>query len=146
MAGHIPDAANAVHGVDGMEQIRKVHAHALAIGVHVLPQERDLRDPPVSEAADLGDHLAQLSGPFPAPHIGHDAIGAEVVAPKGDVDEGRERIGPVGRQPFTDGEALLLREDQPFPVQSAEHQLRQPPQHVGAENEIDEGKPAHDLP
>ena len=145
VAGHVPDTADTVHTVHGLQQVREVHAHALAVGIYVLAQQSNFRDPPLRQRADLGNHFLQRPGPLPPPHVGYDAVGAEVVAAEGDVDESRERIGSVGGQALAYGEALLLREDQPLVVQCAQHQLRQPPQHVGAEDEVHEGEPPHDL-
>ena len=145
MAGHVADAADAVHPVHSLQQVREVHTHALAVGINVLSQQGDLRDPLLRQGSDLGHHLQKLPGTLAPPHVGHDAVGAEVVAAEGDVDEGGEWIGPPGGQPLADGEPLLRSQDQPLAVQGAEHQLRQPPQHVGTEDKVDEGEPAHDL-
>ena len=58
------------------------------VGIDILPQEGDLLIPLTDEAFDFFQNDLGPAGALSASHIGHDAIGAEVVAPVGDVHPG----------------------------------------------------------
>ena len=88
MARHEADARN-LQPVEAIEQIGELRA-AAAIGVDVLSQQRDLLHARVPQAQRLLEHGLRLAGALPAADIGHDAVGAEVVAAVHDVHEGAE--------------------------------------------------------
>ena len=82
MGGHEPDAVIPGDGVDAAEQLGEVHRllQALAVGVDVLPQQGDFLVARLDKLAALLDDFLGAAALLPAPHIGYDAVGAEVVA------------------------------------------------------------------
>jgi len=82
MAGHVPDPFHPRDGVHLAEESGKgiFFSPVLAVGVHVLAQKGEF---PVALVHGLLDFFTDGIGapaPFPAPDIGDDAVGAEIVA------------------------------------------------------------------
>ena len=68
------------------EVIRAVTIHK-AVGIHILPEQRDLTIALGLEVLHLTDDALQLTATLAATGVGHDAVGAEVIAPTHDGDE-----------------------------------------------------------
>ena len=79
MAGHKAQDKVALDLVKLIKQIGKIVAHALGIGIDVLPEQRDILISLFHKILDLGHHLVHLATALSAAHVGHDAIGAEIV-------------------------------------------------------------------
>ena len=59
-----------------------------AVGIDVLPEQRDLFIAAVEQVVDLGDDGVRRARTLPPAHIRDDAVGAEIVASVHDVDPG----------------------------------------------------------
>ena len=124
------------------EPVAELHA----VGVDVLPEQRDLEDTLGDQRLDLGQHVAGPAVLLGAAQRRHDAERAGVVAADADRDpRGVRRLAP-GRQ--GGGEDLERLEDLdlrlvvvPRPLE----QRRQRPDVVGAEDDVDPRRPAGDL-
>ena len=141
VAAHETDDEVARDGVDAPDEVGKIHVlvEVAAVGVDVLPQERDVLIPRRDELARLTLDLVRMAGALAPAHIRHDAVGAEVVAPVHD------------RQPRLDAAVALLgdalghaavrgRDGEHAPVLGADgaQQLRKAPQLVRAEDKVDD--------
>ena len=101
------------------QQIGKIDAavEILAIGVHVLPQQRDVLVARGDQRVYLFQDLIRPARPFAAPHVGHDAVGAEIVAavhdrhPRLEVGcaHDRETFGNIARRVVGREDALVVR-------------------------------------
>ncbi len=76
---------------DGLVQIS-------AIGIHVLSQKHDFNHPVRHKIPYFLKDILRPPAPLPAPHIGYDAIAAEVVAAKHDIYPRFKRILALNRQ------------------------------------------------
>src|SRR5699024_12464217 len=85
VAGHEADGVNPRHGAQQVEQVGEVHllpfVQHLAVTVDVLAQQGDLLVAGFHQALELGQDVRRAAALFPAADVGHDAVGAEVVAP-----------------------------------------------------------------
>ena len=61
------------------EVIRAVSVHK-AVGIHILPEQRDLTIALGLEVLHLTDDALQLTATLAATSVGHDAVGAEIIA------------------------------------------------------------------
>ena len=82
MGGGKTDALDAVYVGDQAEQFGKAQFFGAfhAVGVHVLPQEGHLPDTDFRQLANFLQYLAGTPADLPAPHVGNDAVGAEIIA------------------------------------------------------------------
>ena len=139
VAGHEADQVVPGDLVDLREEVGEIHGglQVLAVGVDVLAQEGDVLVPLVHQLPDLRQDVPRLPAPLPAPDIGDDAVGAEVVAAVHDGDPGLHRALPDHRHPLGDGAVLLLDGEHP-PVLGAHvvEELREPPEGLGAEDQV----------
>ena len=89
MGRHKADALNA-HLIERLKQLRKgeLPLHVQPIGVDVLPQQHDLPHALCLELTCLFDNPRGGTGTLPSAHIGHNAVGTEVVAAIHDRDVG----------------------------------------------------------
>ena len=141
VAAHEADDKVARDGVEPPDEVGKVHVlvEVAAVGVDILPQERDVLIARRDELARLALDLVRVAGALAPAHIWHDAVGAEVVAPVHD------------RQPCLDAAVALLgdalghaavrrRDGEHPPVLGADgaQQLREAPQLMRAEDEVDD--------
>ena len=137
--GHESNEKISRNVVDGGQQVREVHGlgQVLAIGVHVLAQEGDVFIALLYQAPHLVQDVLRCAGALPAPDIGHDAIGAEVVAAIHDGHPGLDAVLADGGDTLGDGPGLVgHREDaSPLGEQGVDH-LRELPQGVGAEDQV----------
>ena len=87
VGGEEPNALDASDFVKLGEEVRQVGpvGQVVAIGVHVLAQEGYLPDAPAPQGRHLLHQLWDGAAALPAPAIGDDAEGAELVAA---VDDG----------------------------------------------------------
>ena len=102
MGRHEADAFEPVHVVQAPEQPAegKIVRGFAAIGVHVLAQERDLAKPLGHRALHLvHDEFARLA-PLGSARVGHDAEGAEIIAPTRDAHEGVQAAPALDRREF----------------------------------------------
>ena len=80
----------AGHGAQQVEQVGEIDLllQPLTVAVHVLPQQGDLLIARFHKVAELGKDIAGLAALLAAADIGHDAVGAEVIAAveAGDLD------------------------------------------------------------
>ena len=72
------------------------------VGVDVLPQETDLPVVLCLQFPQFGEDVADAAGAFLAAGIGHDAVGAELVAAIHDIDISLAGAGASDRQIFDD--------------------------------------------
>ena len=82
VAGHKPDQEIAGKLGNLSQKIRKIHAavQILAVGVDVLAQKGDFLAAVLNEFPAFCQNAFAFAAPLPAPDIGHDAVGAEIVA------------------------------------------------------------------
>ncbi len=85
-----------------------------AVGVDVLPEQRDLDDALVDERADLGEHVAGPAVGLTAAQRGHDAERAGVVAADRDRHPGTERL-TRGASGARTGSSAAPRRSRPGP-------------------------------
>ena len=82
VGGHEAQAKVAVNAVKPREKSGKVYLlrKPLAVRVHVLAQQGYFFIPGLHQSPALAVYIVRLAALLPAPHIGHDTVGAEVVA------------------------------------------------------------------
>ena len=115
-------------------------SQVLAVGVHVLAQEGDVLIARRNELPCLPDHVLGLAGALPAPDVGHDAVGAEVVAAVHDGEPGlHAAVPPLGDALGHGAVALLGGEDPLFAGHGLFQQLREAPELVGPEDQVHDG-------
>ena len=148
MAGHEAEDIVPRDGVHHADEIGKVHPRAkvLSVGIHVLAQKGDVLIPGLDQFPGLPYHVLRLSGTLPAPDVGHDAVGAEVVAAVHDGEPGLDGpVPPLGDALGHGAVALLGGEDPLFAVHGPLQQLRETPELVGPEDQIHDGIGLFDL-
>ncbi len=137
----------AVDVAAGPQQLaeREPVAELDAVGVDVLAQQGDLDDALVDEGLDLGQDVAGTAVGLLATQAGDDAEGAGVVAAHR--DRHPAGVGRVAASRQRAGEHLEALEDLdlgapvvPGPVE----QCREAADVVGAEHDVDPGRPLHD--
>ena len=139
VAGHEPQQEFAGQLGQFRQQVREVHAavEVLAVGVDVLAQQGDVPAAVFHQLLHLGNDILGLAAPLPAPDIGHDAVGTEVVAAIHDADPGFEGAGAHHRQTLGNGTSLVLRGKDPLPgVQDPVQQGGELPQVMGGKDAV----------
>ena len=129
-------------GVDPAEELREVHRllKPLAVGVHILAQEGDLFVAGLDKLPALLHHPVRMAAFLPAPDIGDNAVGTEVVAAQHHRDPGPGLPVPAGGDALQDLSPLAAPEKDPLGVrQAGVEQLGQPVDHMGAEDDVHEG-------
>ena len=139
VARHKADHKVARNVVDHAEEIGEVHAvlQVFPVGVHVLPEQGDVLIALPHELARLGEHRLRLAGTLAPADIGHDAVGAEIVAAVHDRQPGLHR--PVAPHGDALGYRALVpgrRKDALMAPHDALQQLRETPELVRPENQI----------
>ena len=127
VAGHEADVVIPRHGAQQVEQVGEVHllplVQPLAVAVDVLAQQGDLLVAGLHQALELGQDVRRAAALFPAADVGHDAVGAEVVAPVHDGQPGPELALPPDGDALHDHRALgRLQQDAPPLLQLAGQQ------------------------
>ena len=113
-----------------------------AVGVDVLPEQRDLADAVGHEALDLGDELGERAADLAPARRGHDAVAAAAVAPDGDLHPPLVPALAAGRQVAR--EALEL-EEALRGQRVAREELGELVDLAGAEGDVDERELAEDV-
>ena len=143
------DTPDPVDGADGAQKFgeqRTAPGDVAPVGVDVLTEERDLDCSGVGQLLHLGDDLVEGPADLPAPHRGDDAEGAPVVA--ADLDRHPGGVGKVAPHGQRGGEGVGLLEDlhdRAFEGR-APQQVGRVADVVGAEDDIDVGRPLLDQP
>ena len=99
VAGHEAKVIVPRHLAEHGQQVGEVHPgfQALAVAVHVLAQQGDLFVTRLHQLAALRQNVLGAAAALSAAHIGHDAVGAEIVAAVHDGQPGPEvRIAADG--------------------------------------------------
>ena len=141
MGSHETNPLQAFDFLHLFQKLRKAHGilEIFAVGVDVLAQQHDFHHAVCHEGTDLLDDLLRLPAPFPATHIGNDAVAAEIVAAKHDVDAGFKEIFPVTGQIFHDLVGVLPDiDDHPVGNHGSVDQLGEFIEVMGTENQVDE--------
>ena len=139
LGGHEAQEIVALDLVQRGEQVGKVIAGAqiLAVGVDVLPQQGDLLEALRHQTAHLIDDLLRGAAALPAADVGHDAVGAEVVAA---VHDGHPRpCAPLPHhgKPLGDGAVLVRHGEHALPLGvDLIEKLRELPQCLGSEHKV----------
>ena len=136
---HKADQVVAVDLVQLPQKVRKVPGlrQVLSVGVHVLAQQGDLLEALRRQLADLLHDLLRGAAALPAPDIGDDAVGAEVVAP---IHDGHPRPDPAlpdHGHPLGNGAVLVLHGEHPAPAGiHLIQKFRELPQGLGPEHQV----------
>ncbi len=139
VAGHEADLIIAGHRAEQVEQVGKIHLlfQALAVAVDILAQQGDLLVARFHKAPELGQDIAGLAALFAAADIGHDAVGAEVVAAVHNGQPGAElALAPDGDVLHDNGALSRLQKDPLMLLQLLRNELRQGVDAVHAEDEV----------
>ena len=139
MAGHEADQVLAGDLVDVLQQIRKVviQPQVVAVGVDVLAQEGNVLVPGLHQLPDLLQNALGITAALPAPDIGHDTVGAEVVAAVHDADPCLHALFPHHRDALGNGAVLIVHGKDPLPgLVDLPQKLWKFPQGMGAEHQI----------
>ena len=92
------DALDALDGVDGAQELGEVGPEIAAVGIDVLPEQRDLADALACQPRDLAQDLTGAPADLAAAHRRHDAVRADRVAAHRDLHPGLEPALAVHRQ------------------------------------------------
>ena len=134
MAGHKAHQEIAVQLGDHLQKIGKIHAAAqiLAVGVHILTQEVNFLAAAGDQLPALSQNILRLPAALPAPHIGHDAVGAEVVTAVHDAHPAFQAAAADNGQTLSNGAGLVFNVKLAlFPGEHLVENLRELPQMVG---------------
>ena len=153
VAGHEANEEFPVQGGDGRQQVRKIPApvQVLAVGIDILAQEGDLPAARGDQLPALLENFLRLAAPLPAPDIGDDAVGTEIIAAVHDGDPRLQRVVPHHGQALGNGPRALLGEKDPFPRgEDPVQDLGKAPQLLGIEDPVHMGialfQPLHHSP
>ena len=110
MAGHKADEKIPGNLGNLGQQIGKIHAavQILTVGVHILTQQGNLLGASGNQLPALLQNILRLPAPLPAPDIGDNAVGAEVVAAVHDGDPGLQGVVPQLGKSLRNGAGLIL--------------------------------------
>ena len=139
LGGHEADEIVAGNFVQCGQQVGKVVAGAkvFAVGVDVLAQQGDLLISLGSQLAHLADDLLRVAAALTAPDIGHDAVGAEVVAAVHDADPRAGAALTDHRHTLGNGAVLVLHGEHPATAGiDLPEKFRELPQGLRAEHQI----------
>ena len=150
MRGHVANALETVDFRQVFEQGGQIRllgslAHRSAIGIDVLPEQRDLLDTLIGKVGDFGEHVVERPRDLFAPGVGDDAERAVLAAAFHDRHERQRSLDPRRRQVielFDFGEADVdLRQARGL---AARDQLRQAVQRLRTEDDVDVGRAFYD--
>ena len=152
MGCHKADAADSFHLLHPPQQLGKGNGvlQIFSVGIDILSQEHNLHHALRGQALHLPQDFLGFAASLPPPHIGHNAVAAEIVAAKHDIDPGFKGIFAVRGQILHNLVRPLPHIHKHFPLfpgagsflpagQAAVHQLRQLKHIVGAEDQIHKG-------
>ncbi len=112
MGARVTDPVDPLDSVEHAEQAREARTlltparKVAAVGVDVLPKQRDLAHPVRRHSLDLGQQLQRRAADLPSSGGRDDAVGAGAVAAHADLHPALEGAGASGREMA--GEALEL--------------------------------------
>jgi len=148
VGGHKPDEEVPGNGIHLLQQVGKVHGfiQVFAVGVHILPQQGDVLVALGHQFPHLVQNVLRLPGALPAPDVGDDAVGAEVVAPVHDGHPGLYLVLAHHRDALGDGAGLVGNLENAAPAgEQGVDKLGELPQHVGAEHQVHMAEGLFDL-
>ena len=151
VGGHKADAEIPLQRLDAAQQVGEGDrlAQSLAIGVDVLAQQQNLLVAHRQNLPCLPHNLVRFTADLPPAHIGHDAVGAEIVAAVHDLQRSLYAAAALDGQPLGDGVlpalSLIAVDYAPLALEQAVDHLWQGVQHMGAENQLDKGVAAANL-
>ena len=139
--GHEAQTAQPFDLGGRFQQIREIGAvlQVPAVGIDILAQQHDLLHAVPDQPAAFVQDLFFAPAPLPSPDIGHDAVGAELIAAVHDIDAGLVGIFAVIGQVFHD--AFRLVPDvhiAAVALQGITEIFRETEQVVGAEDQVHE--------
>ena len=140
VGSHEADALQPLYLLHLLQKLRKGDGlvQILSIGIHVLAQQHDLHHAVRHQSLYLPDDFPGLPAALPAPHVGHDAVAAEVVAAEHDVDAGLEGIFTFYRQVFYDFVRIFPNVNQhALCLEGGIEEFSKFIDIVGAENQVD---------
>ena len=144
VGGHEADALHAQR-VQPAKQAGEGIARARAVAVDILPKQHDFLHAALQKALGLAQDVVRAAGALAPAHIGHDAVGAEVVAAVHDGDVGVPGVEPLNRQVLGDEVFLVRHADHAGLLrEQRKEQRRQAVQVVRAEGQINEAVLAQD--
>ena len=123
-------------------EVGKVHAagQILAIRIDVLAQQGDLLVARGDQPAALLQHVLRAAAALTAAHVGHDAVGAEIVAAVHHGHPCLERVRPCDGDMLGDGAGGILRGKNALACrQHVQQQLRELPQMVRGKHAVHVG-------
>ena len=139
VAGHKADVIIAGHGAQQVEKVGEIDLlfQTLAIAVHVLTQQGDLLIARFHKTAELRKDIAGLAALLAAADVGHDAVGAEVIAAVHDGQPCAElALAPDGNVLHDDRTLCGVQQHPLMLLQFLGDQLRQGVDAVHAEHQI----------
>ena len=142
MGGHEAQAEFAGDLSHRRHQIGKIHPQTqiLAVGIDVLAQKGDLLVAGGDQLPALFQNVLRLTGALPSPDVGHDAVGAEIVAAVHDRHPGLEGVGAGDGDALGDGAGAVLHGKDPLAgLQNPQQQLREFPQVMGGKDAVHMG-------
>ena len=109
MAGHKADLVITGHGAEQVEQVGKIDlfGQALAVAVDVLAKQGDLFVTFSNQLLELGQDGGRFTAALTPAHVGHDAVGAEIIAAVHDGQPGAEAGIAADGHFLNDSVALL---------------------------------------
>ena len=125
---------------------RSRHGDVAAVGVDVLPEQRDLHDASGREALHLAEDVADRARALRSSYERHDAERARVVAPGSDRDPRSERIVPYRGQGARERLGVFPDVHLRSVGVRALEQLQELRQRLSADHHVDPRSPALDLP
>ena len=116
MAGHEPNQKISGDLGNLFQQVCKIHSavQILAIGIHILPQQGDVLDTAGDQLTALLQNVLGLAAALPAPDVGDNAVGAEVVAAIHDGNPGFQLGIPDLGNAFGDGTRFICDVELPL--------------------------------
>ncbi len=102
------DALQALDFRHVVEQLIELVILGGAVGINILPEQPDFFGALADEGLGFHEDVVVLTGYFPAPGEGDDAVGAHVVAPFGDGDVGLDAFDMAALDPLFGDEILYL--------------------------------------
>ena len=146
VAGHEADAGN-VHAVQAAQQFREGGSalQPLAVGIHILSQQHDFLHAAYAQLLRFPEDIVHPAAALPPADIGHDAVGAEVVAAVHNGDVRRILPQPLDGQILGNGVLVLHFHHGPVAVEGFAKQFRQAVQVGGSEGQIHKAVLLQDL-
>ena len=139
--GHEAQTAQPFDLGGRFQQIREIGAvlQVPAVGIDILAQQHDLLHAVPDQPAAFVQDLFFAPAPLPSPDIGHDAVGAELIAAVHDIDAGLVGIFAVIGQVFHDTFRLIPDiHIAAVALQGITEIFREAEQIVGAEDQVHE--------